>query len=96
MPKITRPVREIRAELTKYQASKENYQNALDAIALGGQSYELRDGDTIRMLTRANLPEIRNTISWLSKKISDLLAELAEAQGVPVRPRRIIFIRGVK
>ena len=87
---------EIKTDLTFYKNSKANWQKAFDAIAKGGQSYEIRDGDTTRILTRANLPEIRNTLKFIDGKIAELEAELAKAQGKMVRPRRIIFIRGVK
>lgn len=93
---MPRSITEIKADLTFYKNSKVNWQKALDAVALGGQNYELRDGDTTRHLTRANLPEIRNTIAWLEGKIAQCEAELKEATGLPVRPKRIIFLRGVK
>lgn len=87
---------EIKADLTFYKASKANWQKAFDAIAKGGQSYELRDGDSTRVLTRASLPYIINTLKWIDGKIADLEAELAKAEGKAVRPKRILFIRGVK
>lgn len=93
---MARTIIEIKADLTFYKNSKVNWQKAFDAIAKGGQSFELRDGDTTRVLTRANLPEIRNTLMWIDGKISDLESELLKAQGNPVRSRRLIFIRGVK
>ena len=93
---MTRSITEIRTDLTFYKNSKVNWQKAFDAIALGGQSYELRDGDTTRQLTRANLPEIRNTLTWIDGKIADLERELANATGNTQRSNRIIFLRGVK
>lgn len=89
-------IEEIRTDLTFYKNSKANWQKAFDAIANGGQSYELRDGDTTRQLTRASLPYIINTLKYIDGKIADLEAELAKAQGKMVRPKRLIFIRGVK
>ena len=96
MPQIIKSVTEIKQDLAFYKNSKANWQKAFDAVALGGQSYELRDGDTTRVLTRANLPEIRNTLKWIDGKIAELEAQLANATGNPQRSRRIIFIRGVK
>ena len=87
---------EIRNDLSVYKASKAEYQRAFTAIAQGGQSVEIRDGDTTRVLTRANLPEIRNTLKWIDGKIAELEADLAKALGNPVRPKRLLFIRGVK
>lgn len=89
-------ITEIRADLTFYKNSKANWQKAFDAIANGGQEYEIRDGDTTRRLTRASLPYIINTLKFINGKIADLEAQLAKAQGQMVRPKRIIFIRGVK
>ncbi len=87
---------EIQTDLTFYKNSKANWQKAFDAIAKGGQSYELRDGDTTRVLTRASLPYIVNTLKWIDSKIADLENELEKAKGLPTRPKRIIFLRGVK
>lgn len=92
MPMIS----EIQTDLTFYKASKSKWQTAFDAIATGGQSYEMRDGDTTRVLSRANLPEIRKTLLWIDSKIAELEAQLADATGTPRRSRRLMFIRGVK
>lgn len=89
-----RTVSEIRADLTFYRNSKANWQKAFDAIAKGGQSYEMRDGDTTRNLTRASLPEIRKTIMWIDGKIADLEAELEAANGLPNRRSRVAYFRG--
>jgi len=87
---------EIKTDLTFYKNSKLEWQKAFNAIATGGQSYEIRDGDTTRTLTRANLPEIRNTLKFIDGKIAELEHALAEAEGKRPRPRRLLFIRGVK
>lgn len=89
-----RTVVEIRADLTFYRNSKAEWQKAFNAIANGGQSYEMRDGDTTRVLTRANLPEVRKTLLWVDSKIADLEAELAAAAGQPNRRSRVAYFRG--
>ena len=55
---IIRSTTEIRADLTFWLNSKTNWQKAMDALAKGGQSFEMRDGDTTRVLTRVDLPKI--------------------------------------
>ncbi len=91
---VTRTVTEIQTDLNFYKASKTNWQNAFNAIATGGQSYEMRDGDTTRNLTRANLAEIRKTLTWLDNKIANLMAELASAQGSSPKRSRVANFRG--
>lgn len=93
---MSRTIIEIQQDLSFYKASKQTWQAAFDAIAKGGQSYEIRDGDTTRVLTRASLPEIRKTLIWTDSKIADLERELLQAQGKPTRSNRLIFLRGVK
>lgn len=91
---MARTITEINADITFYKASKANWQSAFDAIAKGGQSYEMRDGDTTRVLTRANLPEIRKTLTWVDSMIAKLESELASAEGSSARKSRVAYFRG--
>lgn len=91
---MARSITEINADLTFFRASKQNWQSAFDAIALGGQSYEMRDGDTTRILSRASLPEIRKNLIWIDSKIAGLEAELEAAQGSAPKRSRVACFRG--
>ena len=91
---IIRTTTEIRADLTFWLNSKTNWQNAMDALAKGGQSFEMRDGDTTRVLTRVDLPKIIKTIQTAEAKIASLRAELAAATGTGKKPSRVACFRG--
>lgn len=62
------------------------YKEALKAVA-SGQSVRMNTGGSDRMLTMADLPEIRNTLTWLASEKSSL-----QGKSVPVivsgRPAR--------
>lgn len=88
-------ITDIQRDLEFYKSSKTGWQRAFDAIAKGGQSYEMRDGDTTRTLTRANLAEIRKTIIWLDSKISELELKLEEMDGSRPKRSRVAYFRGV-
>lgn len=47
------------------------YKDALKAVA-SGQSVRMNTGGSDRMLTMADLPEIRNTLTWLANEKSAL------------------------
>lgn len=49
-----------------YSTLLSKYKEALQAIAVGGQSYQIGP----RTLTRANLKEVRETIQWLEGMVS--------------------------
>ena len=65
--------------LEEAEAKLARYENAMDAIVERGQSYEIEG----RTLKRADLPEVRNTIDWLERKIARL--KRAAGGGSPVR-----------
>lgn len=62
------------------------YKEALKAVA-SGQSVRMNTGGSDRMLTMADLPEIRNTLTWLANEKAAL-----QGKSIPVsfsgRPAR--------
>jgi hypothetical protein len=48
------------------------YEDAIEAIAGGAQSYSLDTGQTRQTVTKANLSEIRNALSHLENRLSTL------------------------
>lgn len=57
-------------------------------ILEGGQSYSLREGDTSRELTRANLKQISENVRYYEMKINRLERVVAG------NTKRVIFARG--
>lgn len=69
------------SNLEKYKRKLAMWEEAEDAVAIGGQSYETQGG---RKLTRADLPEIMKNITLYEGKIASLSGKLR-------RGRRIVF-----
>jgi hypothetical protein len=72
-----------RIEATKALIVK--YEEALDAFALGAQSYSLDTGQTRQVVTRSQLGSIQLTLSRLESRLSTYQARMGCARLV-VRP----------
>jgi len=62
------------------------YKQALLDVA-SGQSVRLQSGGSDRLLTMADLPEIRNTLTYLQGEKAKI-AGVSGPQFIPARPRR--------
>lgn len=62
------------------------YKQALLDVA-GGQSVRFQSGGSDRMLTMADLPEIRNTLAYLQSEKAKT-GGVSGPQFLPARPRR--------
>lgn len=60
------------SELETKQLQLESVRNAIAAIEMHGQSYQIMDGGAQRMLTRANLRELYAREDRLEKQIDRL------------------------
>lgn len=89
-----RTISDVRNDIRFYKQAQEEWRKAYIAVAQGGQSYEIRDGDATRVLTRANLNYIETTLQKISTKLSNLNVELEQLLQGNLRPSRIVNLRG--
>jgi len=62
------------------------YENAILALSTGAQSYSLDTGQTRQMVTKAQLPSMREALSALENRLAVLDARRNGGSGVVVRP----------
>lgn len=75
----------IEARIAKIKTQIEAYEEAIDALASGVQSYQLDTGQTRQLVSRANVTSLQETVTILFDRLSTLQARLgcARAQGRP-------------
>lgn len=62
------------------------YEDALDALASGAQSYSLDTGQTRQVVTKANLTELRNVLAQFESDLSTLQMRLNGCGRFQARP----------
>lgn len=75
----------LESRITRTKAIIIAYENAIEAVAAGAQSYTLDTGQTRQTVTKANLTEMRNALASYENRLTTLQARI-EGAGVYARP----------
>lgn len=78
----------FRARIDQIQAQIIAYEDALTAFASNGalQSYTIDTGQTTQTVTRANLAQLRNTVTGLYNQLATLEARVCGSGVTHMRP----------
>ncbi len=76
----------LEERIAKKKAAIVLFEDALTALAGGAQSYSLDTGQTRQVVTKANLTEMRNSISQLESDLSTLQMRLNGCGRFQARP----------
>ena len=66
----------IQERITRTRETIVSIENAVTALVSGAQSYTLDTGQTRQTVTKANLAELKNSLSYYEGRLRELEAEL--------------------
>ena len=75
----------LQARIARTEAIIVAYENAIEAILGGAQSYQLSTGQTTEMVTKANLAALTEKLEWWEGRLQRLCAR-QQGGGLNVRP----------
>lgn len=68
-----------RDRIARTRQAIERYEDAIEALSSGAQTYHLDTGQTRQIVTRAQLSQLKNTLQYLENRLSTLEARVCGA-----------------
>lgn len=84
---------ELITERAECVETRNLYKAARNSLASGGTSYTIKDGDSLRQLTRANISDVQTMIDRMTYRINEIDYMLSSS--TLSKPARFIIARGI-
>lgn len=74
------------ARIARQRTLIQEIENAIEVVAINGQSYTLDTGQTRTTVTRSNMGELKNALTAAEERLEDLRARRERTGGFIARP----------